>query len=63
MTTQDKIKPCPFCGGIANFFVEPDAYDFDHYWLQCRKCQGYVIADTADEAVEKWNQGKVHYAK
>ena len=61
--TPEKIKPCPFCGGIALFTVERDAYDFNHYWLQCLNCHGYAIADTADQAVEKWNKGEIHYAK
>jgi len=45
------------------FTVERDAYDFNHYWLQCLNCHGYAIADTADQAVEKWNKGEVHYVK
>ena len=58
-----KIKTCPYCGGIAEFFVEKDAWDIAHVWLQCRKCRAYVIDDTAEKAADKWNRGEIRYAK
>lgn len=60
---QDKLKPCPFCGGPGVFTVERDAWDISHVWLQCNKCNAYVIADSALFAVRKWNNGEIHRAK
>ena len=62
MMNADQVRPCRRCGGPGVYNVEKDAWDIEHVWLRCSKCQCYVIADTVDDAVKKWNAGEVHHA-
>jgi Lar family restriction alleviation protein len=34
------LKPCPFCGGLAEIIVEP-AFDYaaQNHFVRCQKCQ------------------------
>lgn len=59
---ETKLKPCPFCGGIAE--IKHDFYDNDqHSYVRCRGCR-CKISDvqisteySSDEkAAERWNR-------
>jgi len=57
MTNQPEIKPCPFCGGEAEFY--PNDIEGEENWVECcnAKCQatnGYVRR-TPEEALSAWN--------
>lgn len=67
---NDKLLPCPFCGGEANAFVDK----FNKYFTGCKKCNFYygieiedgcelekgwiAIHNTKDEAIKAWNTRK-----
>lgn len=51
MKQEDKLKPCPFCGGQATFVG-----DFDDVWVKCENCG--VTTDfflREKQAVVAWN--------
>lgn len=56
---MDKLKPCPFCGGKAEFY----ATCMDYAYVKCRECGArtgnielsYEYA-TKDVAIEAWNR-------
>lgn len=57
MTNKPEIKPCPFCGGEAEFY--PNYIEGEENWVECcnAKCQatnGYVRR-TPEEALSAWN--------
>lgn len=51
---NEKLKPCPFCGGEAEI---TKTYAFDYYfYVGCQRCRvetGYY--DTEEEAINAWN--------
>ena len=52
---EEKLKPCPFCGGEA---VYPEGLTVGGYWITCSKCgieqgHGYM---TQEEAIAAWNR-------
>lgn len=54
---RDRLKPCPFCGGIADY--KEDGY---HGWVQCIECLAttdkyYAWRDKnwKEEATNDWN--------
>lgn len=51
-----ELKPCPFCGGVAEF-VLGEQYSND--WIQCSSCGVETPCfDTPEEAAEAWNRRK-----
>ena len=49
-----KLKPCPFCGGEAFYWLDT-SYD-DKHVIECESC-GTDMRDEyeKDDAIEKWN--------
>lgn len=72
MSRYDELKPCPFCGGEAEYIskvlVIPildkngayiDADDAYYEETRCKECGiGYMLADDEDDGltIEKWNR-------
>ena len=59
MSTTDKLKPCPFCGGKAMKMTSPDGFTS----IGCAKCNpvfGVMVQRrTEKQAVDLWN-GRKH---
>lgn len=56
METNEKLKPCPFCGGEAEI-VEDHLFGEDYYAGRCRSCAATSIFEfTKEEAVAAWNR-------
>lgn len=56
---NDKLKPCPFCGGIGTLFVETD--EIGYVFVTCAPsdngCGAAGPAEiTKEEAIEAWNR-------
>lgn len=48
---EEKPKPCPFCGGLAEI-----EYDGIYRWARCTKCKAETYNDYTDkEVAKKWN--------
>ena len=48
----NELKPCPFCGGEADWHINEDAYD-----VLCIECwSGTSVYTTKQEAIEAWNR-------
>ena len=55
-TTEDKLKPCPFCGSNHIYYQKPCC--FGNYWgssVTCVDC-GATIEKRDDLAIEAWNR-------
>ena len=53
---NEKLKPCPFCGGEAEI-VEDRLYSDDYYAGRCKSCAATSIFEfTKEEAVAAWNR-------
>lgn len=62
--TIEKLKPCPFCGGVADVYSLEETITHDKYQLhsvnwtaECSEC-GCVIGGkyhTRKEAIKAWN--------
>lgn len=55
---EDKIKPCPFCGGKAEYSVRPSdlALYGDAHMVMCSSCGiGTKMEDDKYTAIKKWN--------
>ena len=54
--SEQKLKPCPFCGGEAKLKIIPKYYG-DIYWVKCEECNAETPSDfEKDEAIEAWNR-------
>lgn len=55
----EKLKPCPFCGGKANFRIVRVGEDSYKYRLSCSNpkcfCSSSLSYSTREEAVNAWN--------
>lgn len=53
MSTETRLKPCPFCGGAAKEFER-----FNANIITCRRCGVKVRQSEMGEgdAAERWNQ-------
>lgn len=50
---NDKLKPCPFCGGKPY-----DNYTdtFGYWYITCINCHAQIHARKRKEAIESWNR-------
>ncbi|MDR1465425.1 MAG: Lar family restriction alleviation protein [Oscillospiraceae bacterium] len=47
-----QLKPCPFCGGIADIWQ-----GCDYHYVMCRRCKSKTADfEKDDEAVDAWNK-------
>ena len=57
---MEKIKSCPFCGGIASIATNTDGFGHDmSFYVRCEKSGHTLTADnfdTEEEAIEAWNE-------
>ena len=52
--SNEKLKPCPFCGGKAKLLADHGNIKF---WVCCKKCiADTLIYDSKQEAIESWNR-------
>lgn len=55
-----ELKPCPFCGGVAELyehktFINPLA--LSGFYIKCQGCKvTTAYYKTAKEAIKKWNR-------
>ena len=59
MKYEDKLKPCPFCGGTANI-----AKGRIEFWAYCPHCGARTeFYETEREAVDAWNARPIEDAQ
>ena len=52
---MNKLKPCPFCGGLAK--ITGSQYCTDMRWVICKDCHASTtVLDSEEEAIEAWNR-------
>lgn len=54
MAKNEKLLPCPFCGGKAKVMLF-----LGNYGVACTKCCGAIVAapeQTKQEAIAAWNR-------
>ena len=53
---EEKLKPCPFCGGEAE--IEPEGITACGYWLKCKKCgiEQPAPYERVQDAILVWNR-------
>ena len=59
---ESELKPCPFCGGKAEFGVNPNTF-CKTIWVYCQKCGAEtkhfeidLYSCAAKNAAEAWNR-------
>ena len=63
---DDKLKPCPFCGGEAGFSTGKNGDGSDWHYIECGDCgaMGPYISHAShniavkESLAEKWNERK-----
>ena len=55
---EEKLKPCPFCGGKANVFRGITNPVKDIFYVECRKCRAYMGRDELGEDIEEIYNGE-----
>ena len=57
MDNEERLKPCPFCGGRRPTLVVDDETE-SKCGVKCFECGGsiYPEKDTLNEAIEAWNR-------
>ena len=51
---MDKLKPCPFCGGVAELYDE-DGEEL-YFVGKCTQCEAQTIgSEDKKEAINQWN--------
>ena len=53
--TEPALKPCPFCGGDANHWVQHTDFA-DRHFISCNKCTAKVWGSTMEGAFGYWNR-------
>jgi len=56
--SEDKLKPCPFCGTAPRLIHSPDdtALMWVHYFdIGCNNCEYSLFAETKAKAIKLWN--------
>lgn len=54
--TEEKLKPCPFCGAEANHW--PYGGDYHNEYINCSKCDAQIgepVSWPAKEVIKQWN--------
>lgn len=51
---EEKLKPCPFCGGQAE--TNYGRFDYNYFGVHCNNCDAYVSDCDSEGAIEKWNR-------
>lgn len=61
-----ELKPCPFCGGKANYYCEEldwadwgyiSATKYYNTYVECEECgAGTASFDTEQQAIDAWNR-------
>jgi Lar family restriction alleviation protein len=52
-TTDDDLKACPFCGGVAHTILKPP----DGVEIRCTECSARTVSvDSRDAAAADWNR-------
>ena len=62
---ENKLKPCPFCGGDARVFEAHDNMQRKIYGVACVDCIAIVSFNGGtkeQEAIEAWNR-RVNYER
>ena len=50
---KEELQPCPFCG--SDDLNTGDSWSCGDGYVQCRKCESLVSAESQDEAFTRWN--------
>ena len=53
--SEEKLKPCPFCGGEATA-NESSWRGWWHGWVICKNCGATIDKPTKEETIEAWNR-------
>lgn len=53
--SEEKLKPCPFCGGEATA-NESSWRSWWHVWVICKNCGATIDKPTKEETIEAWNR-------
>ena len=61
MNKNEQLKPCPFCGGIAEYTIttigRKCTVKLTLYGVECRECSANVgMFETKKEAATEWNR-------
>ena len=58
---DEKLKPCPLCGGEAD--LKRGLYVIDNY-VMCKACKTKTtLYNTKDEAIKRWNTRKTYMGR
>jgi len=56
MCNNDKLKPCPFCGGAARIMLDgEDLPDESFHNVYCTNCKVQFWVKSKTEAITAWN--------
>lgn len=56
MSERESLKPCPFCGGEASLYFNPDQAPDGEWRVSCYACDVALTQwDTPNGAITAWN--------
>ena len=56
-----KLKPCPFCGGVAMTICDRAPSEDSLFWVRCFGCGAETsLFNSEEEAKEAWNRRAEH---
>lgn len=56
---EDRLKPCPFCGGEAGYTNAQLPNGTEVYYIECLECgASSAVYGTAEKACREWNTRK-----
>ena len=53
--SEDKLKPCPFCGGKPDGPGMADYDGFTEWWIECVPCEIIMDRFSKTDLVKAWN--------
>jgi len=58
---NNKVRTCPYCGSQKMMLARKvqrlgKFLHITHYYVQCMICGYYVMGETEDDAINKWNE-------